>query len=56
MQNVHVLHMSSENGSYKVKDKDKLYRLAGEWEYQQKERFIYDVAHEVAEVALMEFG
>ena len=52
----HVLHMSSENGSYKVKDKDKLYRLAGEWGVSTEGKDLYDVAHEVAEVALMEFG
>lgn len=52
----HVLHMSSENGSYTVKDKPKLYRLAVEWGIETEGKDLYDVAHEVAEVALMEFG
>ncbi len=52
----HVLHMSSEDGSYKVKDKDKLYKLAAEWGVSTEGKGVYDVAHEVAEIALMEFG
>ncbi len=52
----HVLHISSADGSYKVKDKDKLYKIAAEWGIVTEGRDLYELAHEVAEVALMEFG
>ncbi len=52
----HVLHMSSENGSYTVKDKDKLFRLAKEWDIDTENKDTYEVAHLVANEALMEFG
>jgi carbon-monoxide dehydrogenase catalytic subunit len=39
-----------------VRDEQKLIRLAKEWEIPVDGRDIYDVAHEVAEVGLAEFG
>ncbi|WP_062328186.1 anaerobic carbon-monoxide dehydrogenase catalytic subunit [Treponema endosymbiont of Eucomonympha sp.] len=53
---LHVLHGASPNGSYRVRDEQKLLRLANEWGVATENRDIYDVAHEVAEVGLMEFG
>lgn len=52
----HVLHMASEDGNYKVKDIGKLMNLAKEWNIETENRDIYDIAHEVAETALNEFG
>ncbi|MCC5910743.1 MAG: anaerobic carbon-monoxide dehydrogenase catalytic subunit [Clostridiaceae bacterium] len=52
----HVLHMASRDGNYQVKDEKKLIALAQEWEVPTEGRDIYDVAHEVAEIALNEFG
>ncbi|CAH2212407.1 anaerobic carbon-monoxide dehydrogenase catalytic subunit [Tepidibacter aestuarii] len=52
----HVLHMSSKDGNYKVRDEAKLINLAKRWEIETDERDIYDIAHEVAGVALNEFG
>ena len=52
----HVLHSANAEGPYTVKDPDKLISIAKEWEVETENRDIYDIAHEVAEVALMEFG
>ncbi|AOY76304.1 anaerobic carbon-monoxide dehydrogenase catalytic subunit [Clostridium formicaceticum] len=52
----HVLHMASRDGNYKITDEKKLLNLAAEWKIQTENRDIYDIAHEVAEVALNEFG
>ena len=52
----HTLHVASPNGAYQVKDPDKLLRIAHEWGVNTNEKDIYDVAHEVAEMALMEYG
>ena len=41
---------------YKIRDEAKLITLAKEWDVETEGRDIYDVAHEVAEIALMEFG
>jgi carbon-monoxide dehydrogenase catalytic subunit len=53
---LHVLHMSSRDGNYPVRDEQKLIRLAEEYGLATEGRDIYDIAHEVAETALMEFG
>ncbi|MDR2357900.1 MAG: anaerobic carbon-monoxide dehydrogenase catalytic subunit [Oscillospiraceae bacterium] len=53
---LHVLHMSSPDGNYPIRDEQKLIRLAGEYGVTVEGRDIYDIAHEVAETALMEFG
>jgi carbon-monoxide dehydrogenase catalytic subunit len=52
----HVLHKTSRDGNYRVRDEAKLLRLAGEWGVETDGRDIYDVAHEVAELGLMEYG
>ncbi|MHC6202684.1 anaerobic carbon-monoxide dehydrogenase catalytic subunit [Breznakiellaceae bacterium SP9] len=53
---LHVLHSTSRDGNYQVRDEQKLLRLAKEWDIKTDGRDIYDVAHEVAEVGLAEFG
>ncbi|GHV76636.1 carbon-monoxide dehydrogenase catalytic subunit [Spirochaetia bacterium] len=53
---LHVLHSTSRDGNYQVRDEQKLLRLAKEYGVATDGRDIYDVAHEVAEVGLMEFG
>ncbi len=52
----HTLHESSADGNYKVKDETKLMRLAKEFGVETEGRDLYDIAHEVSEVALMEYG
>jgi len=52
----HTLHLASPDGDYKVKDPEKLLRIAGEWGVETEGRDIYDVAHEVALVGLNEYG
>lgn len=52
----HTLYNASEAGPYTIKDPDKLIRIAKEWGIETEGRDIYDVAHEVAETGLMEFG
>ncbi len=52
----HVLHISSRDGNYVVRDEAKLIGLAKEWGIETEGRDIYDVAHEVAELGLMEYG
>ncbi|MBQ8507159.1 MAG: anaerobic carbon-monoxide dehydrogenase catalytic subunit, partial [Clostridia bacterium] len=52
----HTLHLASPDGNYKVKDPEKLKRIAAEWGVEIEGRDIYDVAHEVAEIGLLEYG
>ncbi|RDY24139.1 anaerobic carbon-monoxide dehydrogenase catalytic subunit [Romboutsia maritimum] len=52
----HTLLLSSRDGNYQVKDEAKLIALAKDWDVETEDRDIYDIAHEVAEIALMEFG
>ena len=52
----HTLHAASADGSYKITDVAKLQALAKEWGVETEDRDIYDVAHEVAEIGLMEYG
>ena len=42
--------------TYQVKDPEKLIRIAKEWGVETEGKDIYDLAHEVAELALMEYG
>ncbi len=51
-----TLYESSADGNYNVKDEKKLLKLAEEFEVETEGRDIYDVAHEVAEKGLMEYG
>jgi carbon-monoxide dehydrogenase catalytic subunit len=53
---LHVLHSTSRDGNYQVRDEQKLIKLAEEWGIPVDGRDIYDIAHEVAEVGLEEFG
>lgn len=52
----HTLHCASPDGSYHVKDAEKLIRIAKEWGVETKGRDIYELAHEMSELALMEYG
>jgi carbon-monoxide dehydrogenase catalytic subunit len=53
---LHVLHHTKAEGPYIIRDEQKLINLAHEWQVATEGRDIYDVAHEVAEIGLMEFG
>ncbi|MDR1909001.1 MAG: anaerobic carbon-monoxide dehydrogenase catalytic subunit [Spirochaetaceae bacterium] len=53
---LHVLLSTSRDGNYQVRDEEKLIRLATEWDIPTEGRDIYEVAHEVAETGLEEFG
>jgi carbon-monoxide dehydrogenase catalytic subunit len=48
--------LASPDGNYKIRDEAKLIQLAKEWDVATEDRDIYDIAHEVADLALMEFG
>ena len=50
------LYDSSADGNYHVTDATKLLNLAKEWGVPTEGRDIYDVAHEVAEIGLNEYG
>jgi carbon-monoxide dehydrogenase catalytic subunit len=53
---LHVLHSAKRDGNYQIRDEAKLLRLAAEYGVKTEGRDIYDIAHEVAEIGLMEFG
>ena len=50
------LYDASEDGYYHVTDASKLLKLAAEWGVETEGRDLYDVAHEVAEIGLNEYG
>ena len=52
----HTLYQTHEGGAYQVKDLEKLKRIAHEWGIETEDKNIYDLAHEVAETALLEYG
>ena len=52
----HTLYQTREGGNYQVKDPEKLKRIAKEWGVETEGKDIYDLAHEIAEMALMEYG
>ena len=52
----HTLYNTKEGGNYTVKDPDKLKRIAQEWGIETEGKDIFDLAHEVAETGLMEYG
>ncbi len=52
----HTLYLSAEDGNYHVKDPDKLKKIAKEWGVETEGKDIYDLAHEMAELALLEYG
>lgn len=52
----HTMLAARPDGSYQIKDVDKLLRLAKEWGFETEGRDIYEVAKEVGEAALNEYG
>ena len=52
----HTLYCAKEGGNYQVKDPEKLLRIAKEWGVETEGKDIYDLAHEMAEIGLMEYG
>ncbi len=52
----HTLYESAADGNYKVKDPEKLVKIAKEWGIETENKDIYDLAHEVAYEGLMEYG
>lgn len=52
----HTLYESAADGNYKVKDPEKLLRIAKEWGVETEGKDIYDLAHEIAEMGMMEYG
>lgn len=52
----HTLHTVSPDGNYKVKDPEKLLRIAKEWDVETEGKDIYELAHELSELALLEYG
>ncbi|MBO5049345.1 MAG: anaerobic carbon-monoxide dehydrogenase catalytic subunit [Oscillospiraceae bacterium] len=53
---MHTLHQTKEGGNYTVKDPEKLLRIAKEWGVETEGKDIYDLAHEMAEIGLLEYG
>ena len=53
---MHTLHQTKEGGNYQIKDPDKLIRIAKEWGVETEGKDIYDLAHEMAVMGLMEYG
>ena len=52
----HTLYQTKEGGNYTVKDPEKLIRIAKEWGIETEGKDIFDLAHEVAETGLLEYG
>ena len=53
---MHTLHQTREGGNYQVKDPAKLLTIAKEWGVETEGKDIYDLAHEMAEIGLLEYG
>ena len=53
---MHTLHQTKEGGNYTVKDPEKLIRIAKEWGVETEGKDIYDLAHQMAEIGLLEYG
>ena len=51
-----TLYQTERDGNYQITDEAKLIGIAKEWDIETEGRDIYDVAHEVAETALLEYG
>ncbi len=51
-----TLYHAKPEGPYKVKDPEKLIRIAKEWGVETEGKDIYDLAHEVAYLGLSEYG
>ena len=52
----HTLYCADPNGAYKVKDPEKLIRIAKEWGVETEGKDIYDLAHEMAVLGMDEYG
>ena len=52
----HTLQQAKEGGNYQVKGPEKLIRIAKEWGVETEGKDIYDLAHEMSELALLEYG
>ncbi|MDK2586084.1 anaerobic carbon-monoxide dehydrogenase catalytic subunit [Romboutsia sedimentorum] len=52
----HTMALTSREGNYKIREEDKLIELAKDWGIETEGKDIYDIAHEAADIALMEFG
>lgn len=52
----HTLYCAKPEGPYKVKDPEKLIRIAKEWGVETEGKDIYDLAHEMAVKGLEEYG
>ena len=53
---MHTLHQTREGGNYQIKDPEKLIRIAKEWGVETEGKDIYALAHEIAEIGLLEYG
>ena len=54
---VHAMHLSSAEGPFKIRDEAKLRQIANEWGIEGSDtKETYELAHELAEMALLEFG
>jgi carbon-monoxide dehydrogenase catalytic subunit len=51
-----TLRETAADGNYKVKDPEKLISIAHEWGVETEGKDIYDLAHEMANLALEEYG
>ena len=51
-----TLRYAAPDGAYKVKDPEKLLRIAKEWGVETEGVDIYDLAHKMAKLALEEYG
>ena len=51
-----TLRCAAPDGAYKVKDPEKLLRIAKEWGVETEGVDIYDLAHKMAKLALEEYG
>ena len=51
-----TLRCAAPDGAYKVKDPEKLIRIAKEWGVETEGVDIYDLAHKMAKLALEEYG
>ena len=52
----HTLYCAKPEGPYKVKDPEKLIRIAKEWGVETEGKDIYDLAHEMAFLGMSEYG
>jgi len=53
---MHTLHQTREGGNYTIKDPAKLITIAKEWGVETEGKDIYALAHEMAEIGLLEYG